>query len=142
MNIIFGITIIFLKFSLQFVGKTGYTPLPFKSGISSSKSIAKNQKTAKSKAKPAKQTPLHNKNVISSIIAEKAKLSQDSKLEKQGSKVKPKLKAEAKLKIWDDEEPVDWNEIDTLSVPVVPEAPTVFKSLLIIPYDSIFEHFK
>jgi len=56
------------------------------------------------KAKPAKQTPLHNKNVISSIIAEKAKLSQEMKLEKHSSKIKPKLKAEVKVKNWEDDE--------------------------------------
>lgn len=56
------------------------------------------------KAKPAKQTPLHNKNVISSIIAEKAKLSQEVKLEKHSGKIKPKLKAEVKMKNWEDDE--------------------------------------
>lgn len=85
------------------MGKTGYTPLPFKSGLSSMRSSSKSHKSAKSKPKPAKQTPLHNKNVISSIIAEKAKLSQEVKLEKQ-SKMKPKLKAEAKVKTWEDDE--------------------------------------
>lgn len=87
----------------QYVGKTGYTPLPFKTGISSIKSSSKSHKSTKSKPKPAKQTPLHNKNVISSIIAEKAKLSQEVKLDKQ-SKMKPKLKAEAKVKTWEDDE--------------------------------------
>lgn len=48
------------------MSKTGYTPLPFKAGMSSMKSANKSHKS-KSKAKPAKQTPLHNKNVISSI---------------------------------------------------------------------------
>lgn len=62
------------------------------------------QKVTKAKAKPAKQTQLHNKNVISSIIAEKAKLSQEMKLEKHGGKVKPKLKAEIKVKNWEDDE--------------------------------------
>lgn len=65
---------------------------------------SKMQKVAKAKAKPAKQTPLHNKNVISSIIAEKAKLSQEMKLEKHSGKVKPKLKAEVKVKNWEDDE--------------------------------------
>lgn len=110
---------------MQFVGKTGYTPLPFKSGFSSSKSSGKSQKALKSKVKPAKQTPLHNKNVISSIIAEKAKLSQVSKLEKQGIKVKPKLKAEAKLKTWEDEESADWSGVDNLQEANVPEIPKV-----------------
>lgn len=68
------------------------------------KSSSKNHKSAKLKPKPAKQTPLHNKNVISSILAEKAKLSQELKLEKQ-SKMKPKLKTEVKVKTWEDEEP-------------------------------------
>lgn len=86
----------------------------------------------KSKVKPAKQTPLHNKNVISSIIAEKAKLSQVSKLEKQGGKVKPKLKAEAKLKTWEDEESADWGGIDNLQVMNVPEIPKVIKTYYII----------
>lgn len=84
--------------------KTGYTPLPFKSGVSSLKPQVKIQKVTKVKTKPAKQTPLHNKNVISSIIAEKAKLSQEVKLEKHNSKIKPKLKAEVKVKNWEDDE--------------------------------------
>ncbi|XP_071556441.1 uncharacterized protein Wge isoform X2 [Temnothorax nylanderi] len=84
--------------------KTGYTPLPFKSRVSSPKPQAKVQKVTKMKAKPAKQTPLHNKNVISSIIAEKAKLSQEVKLEKHSGKIKPKLKAEVKMKNWEDDE--------------------------------------
>lgn len=71
--------------------------------MSSMKSSSKSHKSSKSKSKPAKQTPLHNKNVISSIIAEKAKLSQEVKLEKQ-SKMKPKLKAEVKVKTWEDDE--------------------------------------
>lgn len=75
------------------------------------------------KAKPAKQTPLHNKNVISSIIAEKAKLSQEVKLEKYSSKIKPKLKAEVKVKNWEDD------ENDTLQLEnVPPKEPTVEKS--------------
>ena len=85
------------------MGKTGYTPLPFKTTLSSIKSSSKNHKSTKSKPKPAKQTPLHSKNVISSIIAEKAKLSQEVKLDKQ-NKMKPKLKAEAKVKTWEDDE--------------------------------------
>ncbi|XP_011310744.1 uncharacterized protein wge isoform X2 [Fopius arisanus] len=80
-------------------GKAGYTPVPFKSGLSASKGMTKSHKITKSKVKPVKQTPLHNKNVISSIIAEKAKLSQEARLEKV-VKLKPKLKAEAKLKEW------------------------------------------
>lgn len=68
------------------------------------KSSSKGHKSVKTKPKPVKQTPLHNKNVISSIIAVKAKLSQEVKLEKQ-SKMKPKLKAEAKVKTWEDDEP-------------------------------------
>lgn len=108
-------------------GKAGYTPLSFKSGFSSSKFCGKNSKTVKPKVKPVKHTPLHNKNVISSIIAEKAKLIQDSKLEKQGSKVKPKLKAEAKLKTWEDEETSDWNGIDDLPVPAAPEVSKVYR---------------
>ncbi|XP_020288061.1 uncharacterized protein LOC109856804, partial [Pseudomyrmex gracilis] len=93
--------------SKQYINnKTGYTPLPFKSGLSSApKTQSKVQKVTKMKAKPAKQTSLHNKNVISSIIAEKAKLSQEVKLEKHsGNKIKPKLKAEVKIKNWKDDE--------------------------------------
>ncbi|XP_014473147.1 PREDICTED: uncharacterized protein LOC106743634 isoform X2 [Dinoponera quadriceps] len=92
----------------QYISKTGYTPLPFKSGVLPLKSQSKAQKIAKTRTrqatKPAKQTPLHNKNVISSIIAEKAKLSQEVKLEKNSGKVKPKLRAEAMLKKWEDDE--------------------------------------
>ncbi|XP_046744501.1 uncharacterized protein LOC124410294 isoform X2 [Diprion similis] len=100
----------------KLVNKTGYTPLPFKTlGISASKANAKVQKTskllAKGKSKPVKQTPLHNKSVISSIIAEKEKFSTNAKLEKQVSKVKPKLKAEAKLKTWEDDENGEWNNV-------------------------------
>lgn len=102
--------------------RTGYTPLPFKSGVSLPKTPSKMQKITKAKAKqPAKQTPLHNKNVISSIIAEKAKLSQELKLEKHGGKVKPKLKAEVKVKNWEDD------ENDTTSENVPPEEPIVQK---------------
>lgn len=102
--------------------RTGYTPLPFKSGVSLPKTQSKVQKVTKAKAKPAKQTPLHNKNVISSIIAEKAKLSQEMKLEKHGSKVKPKLKAEVKVKNWEDD------ENDTVpSENVPPEEPVIQK---------------
>lgn len=97
-----------VNFLSQFLGKSGYTPLPFKSGIAGNKS-SKSNKIAKSKVKPVKQTPLHNKNVISSIIAEKAKLSQETKLERQVTKVKPKLKAEAKMKIWEEDESGEWN---------------------------------
>lgn len=104
---------LFVKFHVtvslqQYISKTGYTPLPFKSGVLPLKLQAKSQKTVKTRtrqtAKPAKQTPLHNKNVISSIIAEKAKLSQEVKLEKSSAKVKPKLKAEVVLKQWEDDE--------------------------------------
>lgn len=42
--------------------------------------------------------------MISSIIAEKAKLNQEVKLEKHSAKVKPKLKAEVKVKNWEDDE--------------------------------------
>lgn len=80
--------------------KTGYTPLPFKTGVSPLKA----QNVPKAKTKPAKQTPLHNKSVISSIIAEKAKFSQEVKLEKHSAKIKPKLKAEVKVKNWEDDE--------------------------------------
>lgn len=105
----------------QCINRTGYTPLPFKSGVSLPKTPSKTQKITKAKAKPAKQTPLHNKNVISSIIAEKAKLSQELKLEKHGGKVKPKLKAEVKVKNWEDD------ENDTTSENVPPEEPIVQK---------------
>lgn len=102
--------------------RTGYTPLPFKSGVSLPKAPSKLQKIMKAKAKPAKQTPLHNKNVISSIIAEKAKLSQELKLEKHGGKVKPKLKAQVKVKSWEDD------ENDTIpSENVPPQEPIVQK---------------
>lgn len=100
--------VIVLILLLQFGGKSGYTPLPFKSSMSGSKG-AKAHKIAKSKLKPVKQTPLHNKNVISSIIAEKAKLSQEARLEKQVTKVKPKLKAEAKIKDWEEDETGEWS---------------------------------
>lgn len=81
------------------------------------------QKATKAKAKPAKQTPLHNKNVISSIIAEKAKLSQEMKLEKHGGKVKPKLKAEIKVKNWDDEN-------DTVPSENVPSEESIIQKLI------------
>ncbi|KAL0131790.1 hypothetical protein PUN28_002974 [Cardiocondyla obscurior] len=109
-----------LQSSKQCISKTGYTPLPFKSRVSSPKPQAKMQK--KLKAKPAKQTPLHNKNVISSIIAEKAKLSQEVKLEKHISKIKPKLKAEVKVKNWeDDDNDVIQPENVPLEEPIVQE---------------------
>ncbi|XP_046425397.1 uncharacterized protein LOC124182332 isoform X1 [Neodiprion fabricii] len=100
----------------KLVNKTGYTPLPFKSsGVSAAKANTKVQKTSKNsgkgKSKPAKQTPLHNKSVISSIIAEKEKFSTNAKLEKQVNKVKPKLKAEAKLKTWKDDENGEWSNV-------------------------------
>ncbi|XP_043290025.1 uncharacterized protein wge isoform X4 [Venturia canescens] len=107
----------------KFLGKSGYTPLPFKSGIAGNKN-SKSHKIAKSKVKPVKQTPLHNKNVISSIIAEKAKLSQETKLERQVTKVKPKLKAEAKMKMWEEDESGEWNY--TIER-VPPEVPSVEK---------------
>lgn len=85
------------------------------------------QKVTKMKAKPAKQTPLHNKNVISSIIAEKAKLSQEVKLEKHSGKIKPKLKAEVKVKNWEDD------ENDTIQLENVPsKEPIVEKSVKVI----------
>lgn len=85
------------------------------------------QKVTKTKAKPAKQTPLHNKNVISSIIAEKAKLSQEVKLEKHSGKIKPKLKAEVKVKNWEDD------ENDTIQPEnVLPEEPVVEKPVKVI----------
>lgn len=103
MNNIYPFSLIYYNFYFQqyISNKTGYTPLPFKTGVSSSLKV---QKIPKAKTKPAKQTPLHNKNVISSIIAEKAKLSQEVKLEKHTPKVKPKLKAEVKVKNWEDDE--------------------------------------
>ncbi|XP_023289035.1 uncharacterized protein LOC105699944 isoform X2 [Orussus abietinus] len=109
----------------KFVSKSGYTPLPFKSSLSCSKISSKSHKVSKPKTKPVKQTPLHSKTVISSIIAEKAKLSQDSKLEKQTSKIKPKLKAEAKVKTWEDEESGDWASVADSTVPetILPESP-------------------
>lgn len=60
---------------------------------------------------------MHNKNVISSIIAEKAKLSQEVKVEKSSGKVKPKLKAEVVLKNWEDDE----TDITTLPKDTVAE---------------------
>lgn len=88
------------------------------------------QKATKMKVKPAKQTPLHNKNVISSIIAEKAKLSQEVKLEKHSGKIKPKLKAEVKVKNWEDDEN---DTIQPENVP--PKEPIVEKPIIkvIIP---------
>lgn len=56
----------------------------------------------KNKSKPIKQTQLHNKSVISSIIAEKAKLSQEAKLEKHVMKLKPKVKTTKSKDEWDD----------------------------------------
>ncbi|XP_008559177.1 uncharacterized protein LOC103579528 isoform X3 [Microplitis demolitor] len=78
-------------------------------------------KINQTKMKPIKQTPLHNKNVICSIIAEKAKLSQDAKLEKQIIKLKPKFKNHGKVKDWNDDK-IEWDysgekissEIDTV----------------------------
>lgn len=104
----------------QYDSETGYTPLPFKSEVptpqmpSTSKasqmpSTDKASQMPKMKARPAKQkgaaeTALHNKNVISSIIAEKAKLCKEVKLQKCGGKTKPKLKAEVKVKSSKDKE--------------------------------------
>lgn len=78
------------------------------------------QKKRSHKSKPPKQTPLHNKNVISSIIAEKARHSLDSKLDKQANKVRPKLKAEVKLKEWEDDtdSAADLNNLDENVPPV------------------------
>lgn len=90
-------------------GKTGYTSLPFKSNIKNSKRLKKSHKIKKLNIKSSKQTPLHNKNVISSIIAEKAKLNQEPKFEKQIVKLKPKLKAEVKLKTWNADQDTEWN---------------------------------
>ncbi|KAK0076969.1 hypothetical protein PV325_004610 [Microctonus aethiopoides] len=60
-----------------------------------SKGISKaNNKSTKSKVKSIKHTQLHNKNVICSIIAEKAKLSQEAKLEKKIMKLKPTINDE------------------------------------------------
>lgn len=109
------------------MGKTGYTPLPFKTTLSSIKSSSKNHKSTKSKPKPAKQTPLHSKNVISSIIAEKAKLSQEVKLDKQ-NKMKPKLKAEAKVKTWEDDESSSVTE--NMPESTVEELTYLFQSLI------------
>ncbi|XP_036150363.1 uncharacterized protein LOC105840034 isoform X3 [Monomorium pharaonis] len=113
--------------------KAGYTPLPFKSGVSSPKLQTKIQKVAKMKTKPAKQTPLHNKNVISSIIAEKAKLSQEVKLEKHCSKIKPKLKAEVKVKNWEDDE----NDMVQPENIVPPEELTVQTPVKEMPTESV-----
>ncbi|XP_012235358.2 platelet binding protein GspB isoform X1 [Linepithema humile] len=69
----------------------GYTPLPFKSSMSSLRQ-SKLQKT-----KRMKQTPLHKKDVIvSSIFGDKAK-------KHSSGKVKPKLKAEVMMKNLNDE---------------------------------------
>ncbi|XP_074094348.1 BAH domain and coiled-coil containing protein winged eye isoform X2 [Cotesia typhae] len=65
---------------------------------------AKNRQSkfkSQSKPKAIKQTPLHSKNVISSILAEKAKLSQEAKIEKQVIKLKPKFKPQ-KVKDWEE----------------------------------------
>ncbi|XP_034941429.1 uncharacterized protein wge isoform X2 [Chelonus insularis] len=90
-------------------GKSGHASLPIKCGLTSPKGMTKSHKMNKAKVKPIKQTPLHNKNVISSIIAEKAKLSQEAKLEKQVMKLKPKFKAENKVRDWNDDEENEWN---------------------------------
>lgn len=57
----------------------------------------------KVKVRPAKpkavaETALHNKSVISSILAKKAKLSKEVKLQKNSGKAKPKPKAGVKIK--------------------------------------------
>lgn len=89
------------------------------------------------KAKPAKQTPLHNKNVISSIIAEKAKLSQEVKLEKYSSKIKPKLKAEVKVKNWEDD------ENDTVQLEnVPPKEPIIQNPVEVIKFYTFLHNFK
>lgn len=129
----------------KFVNKTGYTPLPLKSGITGSKANPKAHKNskhlAKGKGKPVKQTPLHNKSVISSIIAEKEKFSTNAKLEKQASKVKPKLKAEAKLKTWEDDENGDWNNVAE-SIPltdITPPASDPVEEVAVVPVDKEIE---
>ena len=81
---------------LQLSNKSGYTPLPFKSNVPIVRSSAKSGKSSKNKTNAAKPTQLHNKSVISLILAEKEKLNRC----KQSSKVKPKLKAEVKMKDW------------------------------------------
>lgn len=86
------------------------------------------------KAKPAKQTPLHNKNVISSIIAEKAKLSQEVKLEKYSNKIKPKLKAEVKVKNWEDD------ENDTVQLENVPPKEPIIQKPVKVIKSYIFLH--
>ncbi|XP_044585672.1 uncharacterized protein LOC123265818 [Cotesia glomerata] len=67
----------------------------------SAKNRQNNKLKSQSKPKAIKQTPLHSKNVISSILAEKAKLSQEAKLEKQVIKLKPKFKPQ-KVKDWEE----------------------------------------
>lgn len=64
------------------------------------KSSGKVGKLSKTKIKSAKQTQLHNKSVISLILAEKEKLNRGH----HSAKIRPKLKAEVKVKTWDDEE--------------------------------------
>lgn len=90
------------------------------------------QKVTKMKAKPAKQTPLHNKNVISSIIAEKAKLSQEVKLEKHSGKIKPKLKAEVKVKNWKD------TENDTVQPENIPPEESIVQTPVKVIKSSLF----
>ncbi|KAK0167944.1 hypothetical protein PV327_001793 [Microctonus hyperodae] len=70
----------------KFNNKTNHNSLAFKCGGTNLKG---NNKSTKSKVKSIKHTQLHNKNVICSIIAEKAKLSQEAKLEKKIMKWKP-----------------------------------------------------
>lgn len=132
------ITMPLLYFQQCINNKTGYTPLPFKSRVSSPKPQTKMQKVMKMKAKPAKQTPLHNKNVISSIIAEKAKLSQEVKLEKHSGKIKPKLKAEVKVKNWKD------NENDTVQPENVPpeKEPIIQTPVKVIKSSLFFAQFR
>lgn len=125
----------------QFSNKTGYTPLPFKTGISGPKGGNGNKTTKsvkqltnnKGKVKPVKQTPLHNKSVISSIIAEKEKFSSNARLEKQGSKVRPKLKAEVKLKTWDEDDNIEWSSTLVENIPPVETEPEVAAVVAVVP---------
>lgn len=104
--------------------------------------MVKGHRDTKTKTKPIKQTSLHNKNVISSIIAEKARLSEEVKVGKPTTgRIKPKLKAEVKVKNWDDDEndagslqglePLEISEQlpeeTSKEVSVVPEIPEVIK---------------
>ncbi|KAF7995937.1 hypothetical protein HCN44_007044 [Aphidius gifuensis] len=95
--------------------KLNYKKLTFNNntGIKNQKRIKKSHKLKKlninNTATTIKQKPLHNKNVISAIIAEKEKLNNDDK-QNNNNKLKPKLKAEVKLKNWNNEyENEEWN---------------------------------